>query len=67
MPNPYVKFFINTAYLMQCTFILFAFQITWAQINWFQSNYQKCNQITIFHFIFHNKYENGVLYSRLTT
>ncbi|KNZ46869.1 hypothetical protein VP01_6889g1 [Puccinia sorghi] len=35
------KFFMNTAYLMQCTHILFARQITGAQINRFQSNYQK--------------------------
>ncbi|KNZ45173.1 hypothetical protein VP01_8413g1 [Puccinia sorghi] len=35
------KFFMNNAYMMQCTHILFARQINGAQINRFQSNYQK--------------------------
>ncbi|KNZ56073.1 hypothetical protein VP01_2500g4 [Puccinia sorghi] len=67
---------MNTAYLMQCTKILFALQITGSQIDLFQSNYQKycetfgrflmgsrCNQITIFYLIFHKKCKHGVCHA----
>ena len=40
------KFFMNTACLMQCTHILFAWEITGTLINQFGSNYQKyCNTV----------------------
>ncbi|KNZ58948.1 hypothetical protein VP01_1828g6 [Puccinia sorghi] len=35
------KFIMNTAYLMQCTHVLFAREITAAKINRFESNYKK--------------------------
>ncbi|KNZ64064.1 hypothetical protein VP01_1070g1 [Puccinia sorghi] len=39
------KFIMNTAYLMQCTHVLFACKLTGAQINLFESNYKKYNEL----------------------
>ncbi|KNZ58376.1 hypothetical protein VP01_1940g2 [Puccinia sorghi] len=45
IPLNQAKFIMNTAYLMQCTHILFARKITGAQINCFERNYKMYNDL----------------------